>query len=106
MTKNWSAILLDNSRLPETLVEAVDRLMMVLDGEQKITIATMQEEDLIALHFSLGMAIRNAFGLHEPDSKLLVSCNNAIHPDASYNSTHPDDASGVIIKELWHGLNK
>jgi len=39
LTKNWSAILLDNSRLPETLVEAVDRLMMVLDGEQKITIA-------------------------------------------------------------------
>ena len=73
MTKNWSAILLDNSRLPETLVEAVDRLMMVLDGEQKITIANMQEEDLIALHFSLGMAIRNAFGLHKADSKLLVS---------------------------------
>ena len=70
--------------------------MMVLDGEQKITIATMQEEDLIALHFSLGMAIRNAFGLHEPDSKLLVSCC----------VIHPDDASGVIIKELWHGLNK
>jgi len=35
--------------------------MMVLDDEQKITIATMQEEDLIVLHFSLGMAIRNAF---------------------------------------------
>ena len=95
MTKNWSAILLDNSRLPETVIEAVNRLMMVLDGEQKITIATLREEDLIALHFSLGMAIRNAFGLHKPDSKLLVSCD----------VIHPDDASGVIIKELWHGLN-
>jgi hypothetical protein len=62
--------------------------MMVLDGEQKITIATMQEEDLIALHFSLGMAIRNAFGLHKSDSKLLMSCG----------VIHPDDASGVIIK--------
>ncbi|MEI7832065.1 MAG: DUF6794 domain-containing protein, partial [bacterium] len=45
---------------PETVIEAVNRLMMVLDGEQKITLATMQEEDLIASHFSLGMAIRNA----------------------------------------------
>jgi len=69
---------------------------MVLDGEQKITLATMQEEDLIASHFSLGMAIRNAFGLHKADSKLLMSCG----------VIHPDDVSGVIIKELWHGLNK
>ena len=83
-------------RTPETLIEAVNRLMMVLDGEQKIAIATMQEEDLIALHFSLGMAIRNAFGLHKADSKLLVTCG----------VKHPDDASGVIIKALWIRLNK
>jgi hypothetical protein len=37
--------LLDNSRLPETVVKAVDRLMMVLDDEQKVAIATMREED-------------------------------------------------------------
>jgi len=34
--------------------------MMVLDDKQEVTFATMQKEDLIALHFSLGMAIRNA----------------------------------------------
>ena len=96
MTKNWSAIIQQNLQTPETVVEAVDRLMMVLDGEQKIAIATMQEEDLIDLHFSLGMAIRNAFGLHKADSKLLVSCGVIDH----------DDASWVIIKALWHGLNK
>lgn len=91
MTNNWPTFLLDNSRLPETVAEAVDKLMMVLDDEQKIVIASLQEEDLIDLHFSLGMAIRNAFGLHKPQSKLLTSCG----------VVHPDDVSGVIIKILW-----
>jgi hypothetical protein len=44
LTKNWPIFLLDNSRLPETVVKAVDRLMMVLDDEQKVAIATMWEE--------------------------------------------------------------
>ena len=95
LTTNWPTFLQDNFKLPETVDEAVDRLMMVLDDEQKIALATLQEDDLINLHFSLGMAIRNAFGLHHVDSKLLASCNTAIHPD---------DVSGVIIKALWEQL--
>ena len=95
LTTNWPTFLQDNFKLPETVDEAVDRLMMVLDDEQKIALATLQEDDLINLHFSLGMAIRNAFGLHHADSKLLASCDTA---------THPDDVSGVIIKALWEQL--
>ena len=95
LTTNWPTLLQDNFKLPETVDEAVDRLMMVLDDEQKIALATLQENDLINLHFSLGMAIRNAFGLHHVDSKLLASCNSAIHPN---------DVSGVIIKALWEQL--
>ena len=95
LTTNWPTFLQDNFKLPETVDEVVDRLMMVLDDEQKIALATLQEDDLINLHFSLGMAIRNAFGLHYVDSKLLASCNTAIHPD---------DVSGLIIKALWDKL--
>jgi hypothetical protein len=40
------------------------------------------------------MAIRNVFGLHEPGRKLLASCG----------VVHPDDASEVIISELWRAL--
>ena len=83
--------MLDNSRLPETVDEVIDRLMTVLESEHKATIATIQEEDLIDLHFSLGRAIRNAFRLHKPQSKLLTSCD----------VVNPDDASGVLIKKLW-----
>ena len=82
--------------MPETIDEAVDRLMMVLDDEQKIALATLQEDDLIYLHyFNLGMAIRNAFGLHHADSKLFASCDIA---------TYLDDVSGVIVKALWEQL--
>ena len=67
---------------------------MILEGEHKVALAVMREEDLFNLHFSLGMAIRNAFGLHVPWSKLLASCG----------VIHPDDASGVIIQTLWRRL--
>ena len=68
--------------------------MMMLDSEQKVTIAIMPAEDLIDLHFDLGLAIRHAFGLPEPGSELL----------ASSGVTHPDDASGVIIQAWWQRL--
>jgi hypothetical protein len=106
LTKIWSDIFQQNFQQPETVTEAIERLMTVLEGEHKIALAIMRKEDLVDLHFSLGMAIRNAFGLHEPGSKLLASCNNAIHPNASYNATHPDDASGVIIQALWIKLTQ
>jgi hypothetical protein len=95
LTKNWPDLFRQNADPPETADEAVDRLMFILDDRQKVTIAAMREEDLIDLHFGLGMAIRNAFGLHEPGNKLLASCGVA----------HPDDASEVIIRELLAKLN-
>lgn len=90
LNKNWSAI----ACLPETVDEAVGRLMVILDSEQKISIANMPEDDLISLHFGLGVQIRNAFCLHNTNSKLLASCN----------TQHPDDASQIIIDKLWNQL--
>ena len=74
MTTNWPTFLLDNVKLPETVDEAVDRLMMVLDDKQKIDIATLQEDDLINLHFSLGITIRNALGC----IMLTASCSHPV----------------------------
>jgi hypothetical protein len=95
LAKSWATFLQDNFRLPETLDEAVERLIFILEDEHKAALAIMQEKDLIDLHFSLGMAIRNAFDLHVPWSKLLASCGVA----------YPDDTSGVIIQGLWFRLN-
>jgi hypothetical protein len=95
LIKNWPALFQQHAKPPETVDEAVDQLVVILDGEQKAAIAVMREEDLIDLHFSLGMAIRNAFGLHTPDSKLKVSFGPHIQAD---------DISVEIINKLWSRL--
>lgn len=83
-------ISLELGNAPETVAEAVDRLLLVLSDVQKAEIVATQEDDLIDLHFTLGLAIRNAFGLHDSGGKLLSDCS----------VVHPDDASGVVVKEL------
>ena len=70
MSKNWSDFFQQYEKPPKTVDEAAERLIAILGDEQKASIAAMREEDLIDLHFGLGMAVRNAFGLHDPDSKL------------------------------------
>jgi hypothetical protein len=90
-----SNLIFDMASLPSTIEEAVDKLMMVLNDEQRLSISVMQENDLIDLHFSLGIEIRNAFELHDPDSLLVKSLGPFVHPD---------DVSTVIIHALWEKL--
>jgi len=87
-------ISLELGKAPETVTEAVGRLLVVLSDDQKAEIAAMQKDELISLHFGLGMEIRNAFGLHDLGSKLLADCG----------TPNPDDGAGVIIKKLWEQL--
>ena len=94
MINNWLDSFDRDMQLPETVAVAVDRLLLVLSEEQKAEIAAMQEDDLIDLHFTLGLAIRNAFRLHDLGNKLSADCG----------TTHPDDGAGVIIKTLWDKL--
>lgn len=97
MAKNWSDGLLQWAAPPETVDEAVVRLMAVLEEHDKTEIRAMTEDGLIRLHFSLGMAIRNAFGLYGVGSKLLASCGVA---------AHPDDVSSLIVLALWRKVNQ
>ena len=93
MAKNWSDLKLALSSPPLTVDEAVERLLFALKDEDKLAIAAMEEEYLYDLHFTLGLAIRNAW-LHKPESQLLASCG----------TSHPDDASSIIIGALWRTL--
>jgi hypothetical protein len=81
---------------PETVDEAVELLISILEDRHKILLSILKEDELIDLHFGLGLSIRNAFGLHDADSKLLSDCG----------SDNPDDASAVIIKALWTRLKQ
>ncbi len=82
------------SKTPETVTESVDQLLVILTDEQKAEISALDEDQLIDLHFTLGLAIRNAFGLHDLGGKLIADCG----------TPHSDDASVVIIKKLLDKL--
>ena len=81
-------------KLPETIDQAVDELLRVLPKDNTAEITAMSKDDLIALHFGLGMWIRNNLGLWGGNRKLLQATGKE----------HPDDASGVIIDALWQRL--
>lgn len=86
--------LADIKELPRTVEESVERLMLVLDDDDKVLVRDRSKDDLFALHFGLGLEIRNAFGLHGRNADLIESCR----------CSDPDDASMVIIEGLWGAL--
>jgi len=84
---------LTKSDPPSTVTEAVDRLLDILDEDDKQAIAGMSEDELINMHFGLGMAVRNAW-LWQGNMPLKMNCGKL----------HPKDASGVITRALWERL--
>jgi hypothetical protein len=93
LANNWTAYFL-RMPAPSTVDEAVERLIVILSDSDKRTLANTPEQDLIDLHFSLGLAIRNGFELHRPYSRLVIEYGTA------------DDASMQIIYQLWKQLNE
>lgn len=92
----WPELIQRTIEPPKTIAETVERLVTVLDDEHKLVISSMSERDLGDLHFSLGLAIRNAFGFWDLQSPLLNSCK----------SMNIDDISDQIILELWQRLKQ
>jgi hypothetical protein len=84
----------DQHDRPRTIDEAVRLLLALVPDPEQAKIAAMPENDLIRLHFGLGMWIRNNLGLWQANSPLLEATGE----------TDPDDASGVIIRAFWQRL--
>jgi len=83
----------------KTIDEAVDRLISELSFKEKTKIANMSESDLITFHISYGVYIRNELRLWGNDS-LLAFCKAY----AGVNDINPEQASYIIVKELWERL--
>lgn len=92
----WPELIQKTIEPPKTTTETVDRLLTLLDEDHKAAIAAMRQDELINLHFSLGLAIRNAFRIGDAQSPLLKACK----------PMQPDDISEQIIQELWQRLNQ
>jgi len=88
----------DTVTWPVTVDEAVHDLMSKLSTIDKLDIRWTAEKNLIQFHFSLGLTIRNQYGLWKGNDKLILS--------ACGGPCHPDDASMKIIEALWRELRK
>lgn len=78
-------------RKPATIAEACDILDAVLSAEDRDAFLDMTEEDLIGLHFGLGMWIRNHFGLWQGNESLM----------RDLKGIEPDGASMTLIRAYW-----
>jgi hypothetical protein len=84
-------------KLPKSVEEVVNHLLSDLSLNNEIQLSVLQEDDLTNLHFSLGHHIRNSFGLWTGNDALMESCRIV----SGNQNLHVDDASMVIVKELW-----
>jgi hypothetical protein len=86
----------------KTVDDAVKLLLDNIPLKLKSDMAKMDEGDLIDLHFTFGAFIRNEFGLWKDNKELMDDCSRI----AMEKDLQPDQASSVIIKELWKRLRE
>ena len=87
---------------PRTVNDAVGRLILILSLKDRTMIANMAEIELSALHTTLGEYVRNEFGLWSGNEDLMISCCFM----AKRDKVSPDEASSIIIRELWKRLKE
>jgi hypothetical protein len=93
---------------PRSVEEAVERLLAEVAPASLDAVRAMDRDDLVSLHFTLGLGVRNAFGLWRGNRALLDSCAAyaASHDLRSFWTGHPDDASSIILEALWLRLQE
>jgi len=88
--------------LPKTVEEAVERLLSKMPLRDKTRISAMSGDDLHLLNPTLGAHIRQRFGLNSGNEALMEACCKAV----GNSKLHVDEASGVIIRQLWGRLKE
>jgi hypothetical protein len=87
----------DSTAWPRSVDAAVDTLLAGLSPSDRDRLRKTPEDSLWSLHFTLGLDIRNQYGLWRGNVALLTSCGE--HPPYV-----PDHCSGLIIKRAWERL--
>ena len=87
---------------PQSVAEAVERLISNLPLKDKATVANMSRNELPGLSLSLGGYIMNNFGLRYGNRELMESCRLA----SKEILRHEEDAVTVIIAALWEKLQQ
>ncbi|MBN2124445.1 MAG: putative molybdenum carrier protein [Deltaproteobacteria bacterium] len=88
--------------LPQTVAEAVERILSRLTLKDKTSIANMKYYELPTLYPTLGAYIREEFGLSSGNRGLIRSCCFV----AKKRSLQEEDATRVILRQLWSKLKE
>jgi hypothetical protein len=82
---------------PVTLSEALDRLQQTLPAQTITNMHDGSEADMVEYHMSLGLRIRNRWGLW---------ARGPLYQNlAALGLRHPDDMSAVILTSFWRRLH-
>ena len=87
---------------PQSVEEAVDRLIIEMPLKEKVQVAKMEAFELPSLYPNLGQYIRSKFGLWWGNEDLINSCR---YLSGKYD-IQPNDAEVIIIEALWDELRK
>lgn len=86
----------DPGNWPSTLREALDRVLSVMDPDERRKIAAMPEHLVDSLNVDLGAYIRKSCGLWRGNADLMASCE----------TLNPEDTSLVVVRALWAELRR
>jgi uncharacterized protein DUF6794 len=81
---------------PQTIDEAVTRLMFILTERDKEKIRSISKENLLWLHLKLGTTIRKGFALNDGNIELMLDCN----------TIDKNECSMKIVEMVWETLNQ
>lgn len=104
---------------PRTVRSVVERLIRYMPSKDQKYLRELPESKLGMLHHSLGRYIRNTFGMWSKNPCLLKDCLKIqrkkyiedydkckkFYGKKKIKIINADDASFVIIKELWKRLS-
>ena len=89
-------------RRPQSVEEAVERLILQMPLKDKATVANMSQNELPSLNSSIGGYIINNFRLLSGNHNLMDSCRL----EAGGPFKHEEEAVSIIIKALWEKLQQ
>jgi hypothetical protein len=87
---------------PQTLDEAVNLLLLILDKETMEVFAKRTEAELKYYVGTAGVLIRNEFKLEKGNNELMESCRRA----AGQSDLDAQGAATVILRSLWESLRQ
>ena len=80
--------------MPKTVDDAIKRLIANMPLKFKVDLSKMDEGELVNLHFTFGVFIRNQFGLWNENADLLNDCRKL----SGIDFMNADDAAAFIIR--------